>query len=131
MTFVMPIYYTQEFKTKDPKTTLVGMNKWATEHYHLKNKIKSSLEDDLIKQIQDANLGPILTPYKVHYKLYWKNPSSDGSNIVALSEKIFLDAIQKADLVQEDNVKWHMGSTWENIGQDKENPRVEITISEA
>jgi len=129
MVFTLPIYYTQTFKTKEDKTFLVGMNRWATEHYHLKNSIKQTWQQLILDQIAENNIGPILTPYKVHYKLYWKNPNCDGSNIIALSEKIFLDALQE-NIVQQDNVKWHMGSSWDNMGQDKLNPRVEITIKE-
>ena len=128
MTFTLPIYYTQTFKTKPDKTFLIGMNWYNTAHYHIKNEVKQSLTTLITEQFE--NIGPVLGPYKVHYTLYWKNPSSDGSNIISLSEKIFLDAIQQG-LVSEDNVKHHMGSTWTNAGQDKVNPRVEITIKDA
>ena len=123
----LPIYYTQTFKTKPNKTFLVGMNWYNTAHYHIKNKVKQEFQSDLKTQL--ASITPIEKAYKVEYHLYWKNPNSDGANIVALTEKIFLDALQKYDIVQEDNVKYHMGSCWVNKGQDKQNPRVEILIS--
>lgn len=123
----LPIYYTQTFKTKPDKTFLVGMNWYNTAHYHIKNKVKQDFQSSLESQLKDTT--PINGPYTVEYQLYWKNPNSDGANITALTEKIFLDAIQKYDIVQEDNVKYHMGSSWTNKGQDKSNPRVEITIS--
>ena len=126
MTFTLPIYYTQEFKTKDDKTFLLGMNWYRNAHYHIQNKVKQDLEASLLKQFEQV--GPILGPYKVHYTVYYKNPSCDGANIVALSEKFFLDALQ-VDLVRQDSVRHHLGSTWVIGGCDKLNPRVEINIS--
>ena len=92
------------------------------------NTAKQELEQELIKQFE--NVGPVLGTYKVEYNLYYKNPSSDGSNIIALVEKSFLDGAQKAGLLKEDNVKHHKGSSWSVIAQDKDNPRCEISIKE-
>lgn len=127
MSVVLPIYYTQEFKTKNDKTFLVGMNWYNTAHYHIKNKVKQDFTELILKQL--TGIEPIQDKFKVHYKLYYKNISSDPSNIVALAEKIFLDAIQKGDIVKDDNMKYHTSSSWEVIGIDKDNPRVEISIS--
>jgi hypothetical protein len=126
--FTLPIYYTQTFKTKPDKTMLVGMNQFNTAHYYLKNNIKQTLQDSLESQF--ADIGPILGPYQVHYSIYYKNSSCDGSNIAALMEKIFLDAAQKFNITREDNVQYHLGSTWSIAGQDKLNPRCEIQITQ-
>lgn len=123
----MPIYWTRG--KRKPKTSLCGMNQHNTMHYHERNAMKAYLESSLIEQF--SNLGPIIGPYKVHYDIYYKNPSSDGSNVFALIEKSFLDALQKSNLTREDNVTHHLGSSWSVAGQDKLNPRVEITIKDA
>lgn len=68
--------------------------------------------------------------YRLEIDLYYKNPSCDGANIIALTEKVFLDAVQQHNTVNQDNVKYHIGTTWNVIGQDKQNPRTEITIKE-
>jgi hypothetical protein len=128
VTFTLPIYYTQTFKTKPDKTMLVGMNQFNAAHYYLKNQIKQTLQDSLKSQF--SGIGPILGPYQVNYHIYYKNPSSDGSNVAALMEKIFLDAAQKFNLTREDNVKHHLGSTWSVAGCDKLNPRCEIHITQ-
>jgi hypothetical protein len=125
--FTLPIYYTQTFKTKPDKTFLIGMNWYNTAHYHIKNTVKQELQATLREQF--ADIGPVLGPYQVHYKLYYSRPNCDGSNIIALTEKIFLDAIQDG-LVREDNVQHHLGSTWSVAGQDKLNPRCEIQITQ-
>lgn len=127
LNFELPIYWTQTYKTKPDKTSLVGMNFYRNAHYHAKNQLKKDLEQHL----KDSFNGPydkIIGQYVVHYTLYYKNPSCDASNIIALSEKIFLDFIQDIDIVEQDSVKYHISSSWEVAKQDKINPRVEITL---
>jgi len=127
MTFTCPIYFTRG--KRKPKTSLCGMNQHNSMHFHERNAMKAYLEAALKPQL--SSLGPIIGPYTVHYSLYYKNSSCDGSNIVALVEKSFLDILQKSSLTREDNVKHHLGSTWSVAGQDKINPRMEITIKES
>lgn len=124
MTFTSPIYWTRG--VRKPKTSLCGMNQHNDMHYHERNAMKAYLESALVEQL--AGIGPILGPYKVHYSIYYKNPSCDGANIAALIEKSFLDALQTAGVTRQDNVQHHLGSTWSVAGQDKLNPRCEISI---
>lgn len=125
MTFTIPIYYTQQYKTKDDKTFLINLNWFRNAFFHQQNAVKIYIEDIVSRQLEDV--GPILGPYTVHYKLYYKNGICDGSNIIPMAEKFFLDALQIKH-TREDNVKHHFGSSWEVVEQDRENPRVEITI---
>jgi len=127
--FSMPIYWTEKFKTKPDKVHLIGMNFFRNAHHFIQNKLKQDLEQYL-KDSFNGSLDIITSTYKVHYTLYYKNPACDGSNIIALSEKIFLDFAQSVNLITNDNVKYHLGSSWSIGGIDKENPRVEITIKE-
>lgn len=125
MTFIAPIYYTHEYRTKPSKTILIGMNHYRNAHFSMQTAIKHFVEGALLPQF--TNVGMVLGPYRIHYKLYYKNPISDGSNIVALTEKCFLDSLQGI-LTRSDTVLHHLGSSWEVAGQDIENPRVEINI---
>ena len=125
--FTCPIYWTKTFKTKNNETHLIGMNYYRNAVYYDQNKLKQEVEAQL-KQSYTLNFSPIVTPFKVHYTLYYKNPSCDGANIIALIEKIFLDFIQNIKLVPNDTVKYHCGSTWNIGGQDKLNPRCEIIL---
>lgn len=126
--FTLPIYWTKVYKTKPSKTHLAGMN-WYRNAFHIdQNNLKQDFQQLLDTQYGLMESFTIDQPYTVSYSIYYKNPSCDGSNIIALSEKIFLDFLQKASIVSEDNVKHHLGSTWTIAGQDKLNPRVEITI---
>ena len=124
MTFTLPIYWTRG--VRKPKTSLVGMNLYRNAHHHEQNKLKSEFHELLAKQLVDV--GPILGPYTVHYRLFYKNPSCDGSNIIALMEKFLLDSLQTCGITLEDNTQHHLGSSWEIVKQDKLNPRCEIQI---
>jgi hypothetical protein len=123
----LPIYWEQEFKTKPNKLHLMGMNWYRNQHYQLKNKAKiyyhSLIENQVLNQ-------PKLNQFKVEYTLYYKNPNSDPSNIVPLMEKYLLDALQEFNIIDNDNAKYHLGSSWTVAGQSKSNPRVEITLKE-
>lgn len=128
MTVILPIYYTQEFKTKANKTSLVGMNLYRNAHHFLQNNMKKHFQDLVIEQL--PSVVEVIQQFTVTYKLYYKSPVCDASNIVALIEKFYLDAIKEHGLIIDDNVNYHISSSWQVIAQDKTNPRIEVTIKE-
>lgn len=128
MTVILPIYYTQEFKTKPNKTSLVGMNLYRNAHHFLQNNMKKHFQDLVIEQL--PSVVEVIQQFTVTYKLYYKSPVCDASNIVALIEKFYLDAIKEHGLIIDDNVNYHISSSWQVVAQDKTNPRIEVTIKE-
>ena len=128
MTVTLPIYYTQEFKTKPNKTSLVGMNLYRNAHHFLQNNMKKHFQDLVIEQLPPV--VEVVQQFTVTYKLYYKSPVCDASNVVALIEKFYLDAIKEHGLIIDDNVNYHISSSWQVIAQDKTNPRIEVTIKE-
>lgn len=122
---VLPIYWTQEYKTKPDKTILVGMNFYRNAHYHSQNKLKQYFHGLVISQLQNHTFEG---SFKLHISIYYKNSNCDGSNISALIEKFALDAFQEAGVVINDNVKYHKGTTWEIVEQDKEDPRCIVKV---
>jgi hypothetical protein len=124
---ILPIYYTQEFKRKDPKTWLVGDNAYRNWHYFLKNQVKKHYHI-----LVDEQVGESTVPgqYRLAIDLYLKNPNSDASNVASRIEKFTLDALQESGVVVEDNSKYHLGTTWEFKGIDKTDPRAEVTLIE-
>lgn len=128
MTVILPIYYTQEFKTKPNKTSLVGMNLYRNAHHFLQNNMKKHFQDLVIEQL--PSVVEVVQQFTVTYKLYYKSPVCDASNVVALIEKFYLDAIKEHGLIIDDNVNYHISSSWQVIAQDKTNPRIEVTIKE-
>lgn len=125
ISFELPIYWTQTYKTKPDKTVLVGMNFYRNAHHFAQNKMKKDFHELVCRQLKNDCVDD---QYTLHIKLYYKNVTCDGSNIAALIEKFSLDALQEHKAVTNDNVKFHMGTTWEVIGQDKDNPRCEVTV---
>ena len=142
---VLPIYYTKFYKrgktmkrkNKDGKvitkvvmehTFLVGMNWYRNSDPFTNNEVKVHYAELITKQLGE---NPDLTEpfqYTLNLKLYYANPSCDGSNIFALMEKYALDALQKLGWVKQDNVKFHIGTTTEVVGKDSDNPRVVAEI---
>lgn len=127
MQLTLPIYYTQEFKTKPSKTFLVSMNWYRGAFYHIQNEVKKHYHSLVQEQKPEGKFST----FHVDYSLYYKNPSCDASNVIALIEKFTLDALKDCDTIIDDKVKYHLSSSWAVLGQDKENPRVEITIKDA
>ena len=127
MTLTLPIYYTEQFKTKSDKVSLVGMNLYRNAHFHLQNKLKQRYHQLVTGQLSNP---PKFTQFVVHYDLYYKSPVCDASNIIALIEKFTLDALKLNSIIPDDNVNYHIGSSYLVVGCDKINPRVEITIKE-
>ena len=127
MTLTLPIYYTEQFKTKPDKISLVGMNLYRNAHYHLQNKLKQHYNQLVTDQIQDKQS---FDKFTVEYQLFYKSPVCDASNVIALIEKFTLDALKLNGVITDDNVQYHQGSSYSVSIQDKANPRVEITIKE-
>ena len=125
----LPIYWVNEKKTKKSTTHLVGENFFRNACYHIKNKMKKDYHELVHNQIVTQPKQPY-EKFVMHYKLFYKNPSSDPSNVVSKIEKFVLDALKAEKVIVDDNVMHHTKSSYEVVGQDKENPRVEITVTE-
>ena len=102
------------------------MNWYRNAHYHNQNKMKKDFHELVTKQLGEETIDNTFT---LTLSLYYKNSSCDGANIAALIEKFTLDALQENKTVVNDNVKYHLGTTWSVIAQDKDNPRCEISIT--
>lgn len=126
MIIILPIYYTQTFKTKKDKTFLVGLNWERNAHYFIKSEVKRHYHELVADQVTAPDKP--MQQFKITTTLFYKNPSCDGRNIVPMIEKYLLDALQDCEVLTNDNVKFDQGGTWLVGGQDKLNPRCEIEI---
>ena len=122
----LPIYWTQHYKTKKDKTILVGMNWYRNAHYYSKNAMKKDFHELVHKQVGNVQYTG---QFKLELSIYYKNPTCDGANIAALIEKFTLDALQDSQVIVNDNVNYHKGSSWKIIAQDKDNPRCLVKIT--
>lgn len=125
----LPIYYTKKYKTKPDKPFLVGLNWFRNAYRYEQNSVKQHYHNLVRNQLSNAT--KISGTYALDLKLFYKNPSSDMSNCLALIEKFVLDALQELDVTSGDTVKHHVKTTYCVAGQDKTNPRAIITIQEA
>lgn len=125
-TLVLPIYYTQKFKTKSDKVWLVGDNAYRNWHYFFKNEVKQHYHTLVGKQ---ACALKIPGQFVLQIDIYLKNPTSDPSNVASRMEKFTLDGLQECGTIIDDTSKYHIGTNWEFKAIDKDDPRVEITLN--
>ena len=89
--------------------------------------MKRDFHELVLNQVKP--LDSVIKEFTLHTDLYYKNPSSDGRNIVPMVEKFVLDALQ-GPVLANDNVQYDKGGSWTVVEMDKDNPRVEITLTE-
>jgi len=120
-----PIYYTQEFKKKPPKTFLVGLNWYRNAHHMLSNKVKHHYHDLVEQQIGDNKFDKVL----IIYHIFAKRNGTDGHNIRAVMEKFICDGLVECGVIKDDSIDYLVGD--ESVYRmDSENPRVEVFIEE-
>ena len=118
----LPIY----FGTR--KKYMIGMNWYSTSHYRARNNVKQEFHKMVDKILSKGY--KLSSPIKTHYKVYYKNVLSDAPNVVAVIDKFLMDALQESGVIVNDNVQHYLYSSWEVVGQDKNNPRIEVAIME-
>jgi len=110
------------------KKFMIGMNWYSTTHYRTRNTIKQYYHERVGKDL--PNGAKVASPLTTHYRLFYKNKRSDAPNIIAVVDKFLMDALQEHGVIAEDNVQHYLGSSWEVVSQDRDNPRVEVEIKE-
>lgn len=124
-TVVAPIYLTMIRKTKKNKNISLNMNWYRNVHFIENNNIKIMFLNHITPQIE----GLLFTgPVALEYNLYWSR-LSDLDNWSSVVTKFFQDALKDAGCIIDDNFHHIKKNTYEVVGQDKVNPRFEITIS--
>jgi len=127
--FSVPVYYTQLLKTKPNKTTLVGMNHYRNDSWHLLYEKKKHY-DELVKKLLKSVEWKTNGQYCSKYIYFYKNKSSDMMNVCTVIDKFIQDTIQGLGIVENDNVQFYTRAVCEVGGQDRSNPRVDILIEE-
>lgn len=123
---VIPVYYTQTYKTKKDKTFLVSLNWYRNAHYFIQNTVKKFYQELIEDQLSTTNIE--LDKYSVKYEYFYKNGASDMSNVTPMCSKWINDTLQEMKIVKNDNVKHLVKETHVVADQDKDNPRCEVTI---
>ena len=71
----------------------------------------------------------ITDPVLIYYHFYEKDMRRDGDNIVSCGAKFIQDSLTKTQVLQEDNRKC-IPNFYHDVSVDRENPRIEVTITE-
>lgn len=119
----LPIYYGVR------KKYMLGLNWLQDAHYRARNLVKQQYSDNIGKIIPKDLV--LKSPIETQYKVYYKNKKCDAGNIVAVTEKFLLDALQVHKVIVEDNVQHYTKSSWIVVEQDRDNPRIEVIIKGA
>jgi len=123
----LPIYWTIFKKTKKNKTILVGMNWYRNAHFIQQNNCKKYFHKLIQGQLQRTSIGT-LESVTVHYDLFPKLMNCDAMNVISCIDKFLMDALQEYKIIENDNVKYYKGGSW-NVGErSKNNPRITATI---
>lgn len=127
ITIVLPVYYTEKYKTKKDKTFLVGMNWYRNAHFILNNKVKHSYHEIIKKKVNNIKFKRIILTYRV----YIKRKGTDGHNIRSIIEKFLLDGLVESKAIKNDSTPdFVLEDKGTKYFIDKLNPRMEIDIEE-
>jgi Holliday junction resolvase RusA-like endonuclease len=110
------------------KNFILNLNVYRNAHYQTLNKVKQRYKEAMTEQIKAL---PKLNQIQIGYRLYPKTRRlCDISNILAIHDKFFCDALQELGKLEDDNYLYLNTVTYSMGEVDKENPRVEIYIWE-
>lgn len=126
MKITLPVYYTQQFKTKSDKTFLVSLNWYRNAHYFIQNEVKRYFHEIVEKAL--VAQSPLTGRYKVTYTYHYKNKASDLSNVTPMTSKWVNDALQSLGLTPNDNVQYLVEEVHKVGVQDTLNPRVDVVV---
>ena len=94
------------------------------------NPVKRENDKIMINQLRfKKDFRNIKTPIVIHYAFYVRDKMRDRMNIASAADKSFEDALQKVGFIRNDGWNDVLNATFE-FHVDKENPRIEIKITE-
>lgn len=110
------------------KKFILNLNNFRNCHFQVLNKAKKTYKELIREEFK------FVAPFDkvhIHYVLYPKTKRlTDIANVISIHAKFFCDAMVEYGLIEDDNYKFVVSSS-ESFGHiDKDNPRVEIIVSE-
>lgn len=128
MTFSVPLYVLIPRKTMEPKKYIINLNYYRNWQGHQNNAIKIAYKEQLKDILEGVKFPHRIT---IEFKL-WKGSSrrGDRANVLSVHEKFFCDALTEYGCIPDDNDDYIESQTYRTGGIDRENPRVDITITE-
>ncbi len=121
----MPLYI--EMGVKKIKRFHINLNQYRNWHYQVNNNLKIKYKELAYPQVEGKSFNKI----KLEFTL-WKATKRkvDRSNVLSIHEKFFCDALVESGCLEDDNDNYLESSHYYTGGIDRENPRVEIRITE-
>lgn len=131
----LPIYLELPFKYKKTQkknknklyNTPLNFNEVRLMNRFTYPKIKEAFHDSIKDSISWLTFK---TPLKVEFNLFYKNIQSDLPNWESVVNKFFLDSLQKEWCIEDDNVIHVIETVGKVKWQDRDNPRIEVSIIE-
>ena len=110
------------------KDFILNLNNYRNTHYRSLNTTKINYKKAIEPQVKEL---PNYTRIKVHYTIYpASHRRTDLGNVVSVHKKYFEDSLVEFGKIEDDDYN-HIIFNSESFGEvDKENPRVEIRITE-
>lgn len=126
MEFVLPTRWRQSKN----KWFYLNLNNYRSAHHRTYENIKRQVEDYICSlDLKNKIIHPYDCPIQVHYNYYSHTSSFDRMNVLGAVDKFLMDALVKAGIINNDTHREVLTPTFEPVGKDRENPRVEVTIT--
>lgn len=110
------------------KHFVLNLNQYRNAHHRVLSTAKNNFTDIIMALDLPKVSFDVVT---IHYQIY---PTSkrkyDGMNVVSVIDKFVCDALVKRGVLPDDNINHVIGTSWEAKQVDKDNPRVEVLITE-
>lgn len=122
-----PLHVILERKTKKDRKIHINLNTYRNIQYIVENQAKKKFKDIMKPQLDGIE---ITTPVEVTYQLFkGSRHKSDKMNFVSICSKYLMDAITEFGCWDDDNDDVIKTETILPSSIDKDNPRIEVTIS--
>lgn len=119
----MPLY----IEKKNGKKIHINLNNYRNWHYHTSNNIKKEYQNIAYRKIPKNKK---FKQIKIKFTLYRPdNRRCDLTNVCCVHDKFFCDALSKAGIILDDDMKHIRSVEYVSGGVDKNNGRVEIEIT--
>lgn len=129
VTISMPLY-ADIYKPKKKETDryYYNLNQYRNWHYQVNNKLKKIYKDAAQPFLEGLSFSK---PIELTFTL-WKRDKRriDRANPLCIHEKFFCDALVESGCMPDDNDEFIVATHYYTGGIDRDNPRVDILISE-
>jgi hypothetical protein len=124
MTIKLPVNIYQGKRSK--KKVMLSLNKAIGLNPFAWNALKNNYKETIMGLLP-KDIKKIDGKFKTTWIYYYKDPRGDLSNVVPVISKIVLDLFQEIDLIENDNIKYHIKDI-SIVGSKVDEPYIELII---